>query len=114
MIAEKNVVYTREAFDIGTVKVGTGDKAVLLHVMNEYMAVDDKDGQRVATFPSVITTLSEEGHPLSVGELREGMKIFILHVPMNIIPLSASVLDATVYPSVEKRWALKLRNMFRE
>ncbi|ASV88095.1 hypothetical protein CES85_2801 (plasmid) [Ochrobactrum quorumnocens] len=108
VITEKNVVYTKEAFDIGTVKVGSGDKAVTLHVMNEYMAVDDKDGQRVATFPSVITTLSEDGHALSVGELRQGMKIFILHVPMNIIPLSASVLDAAVYPSVEKAMGIEI------
>lgn len=89
-------------------KVGAGDKAVLLHVMNEYMAVDDKDGGRVATFPSVITTLSEEGLPLSVGELREGMKIFILHVPMNIIPLSTSVLDPTVYPPVETAMGIEI------
>jgi len=107
-VAEKNVVYTSEAFDIGTVKVGAGDRAVTLHVMNEYMAVDDGDGRRVATFPSVITTLSQEGLPLSVGELREGMKVFILHVPMTIIPLSASVLDPTVYPPVEKAMGIEI------
>ncbi|MGM4912825.1 DUF917 domain-containing protein [Rhizobium sp. 768_B6_N1_8] len=115
-ITEKDVVYTKEAFDIGTITVGAGDKAVTLHVMNEYMAVDDADGRRVATFPAVITTLSEEGEPLSVGQLKGGMHVFILHVPKDIIPLSASVLDPTVYPSVEKamgieiaRYALEMR-----
>ncbi len=73
-----------------------------MHVMNEYMAVDDADGKRVATFPSVITTLSPEGEPLSVGQLKEGMYVFILHVPKEIIPLSASVLDPTVYPACRK------------
>ncbi|GLU28149.1 DUF917 family protein [Brucella sp. NBRC 12950] len=108
VIKQKKVVYTKEAFDIGTVTVGAGSDAVVLHVMNEYMAVDDNQGHRLATFPSVITTLSPEGHPLSVGELHEGMKIFILHVPMNTIPLSASVLDRTVYPPVEKAMGIEI------
>ncbi|MGO8141116.1 DUF917 domain-containing protein, partial [Rhizobium leguminosarum] len=53
----KDVVYTKEAFDIGTITVGAGEKSLTLHVMNEYMAVYDKDGERLATFPAVITTL---------------------------------------------------------
>lgn len=107
-ITKKDVVYTKEAFDIGTITVGAGDKAVTLHVMNEYMAVDDSSGTRVATFPAVITTLSEEGEPLSVGQLKGGMHVFILHVPKDIIPLSASVLDPTVYPSVEKAMGIEI------
>ena len=107
-ITKKDVVYTKEAFDIGTITVGSGDKAVTMHVMNEYMAVEDVGGKRLATFPSVITTLSPEGEPLSVGQLHEGMKVFILHVPMDIIPLSASVLDPTVYPSVEKAMGIEI------
>ncbi|MBB3388772.1 hypothetical protein FHT82_001495 [Rhizobium sp. BK275] len=107
-ITRKDVVYTKEAFDIGTITVGAGDKAVTLHVMNEYMAVDDAGGTRVATFPAVITTLSEEGEPLSVGQLKGGMHVFILHVPKDIIPLSASVLDPTVYPSVEKAMGIEI------
>ncbi|MBW9052013.1 DUF917 domain-containing protein [Rhizobium mesosinicum] len=107
-ITKKDVVYTKEAFDIGTITVGASDKAVTLHVMNEYMAVDDADGRRVATFPAVITTLSEEGEPLSVGQLKGGMHVFILHVPKDIIPLSASVLDPTVYPPVEKAMGIEI------
>jgi hypothetical protein len=45
---------------------------------------------------------------LSVGQLHEGMHVFILHVPMDIIPLSASVLDPTVYPSVEKAMGIEI------
>ncbi|WP_042117775.1 DUF917 domain-containing protein [Rhizobium etli] len=107
-ITRKDVVYTKEAFDIGTIAVGSRDKSVTLHVMNEYMAVDDADGGRLATFPAVITTLSPEGEPLSVGQLQEGMHVFILHVPMDIIPLSASVLDPTVYPVVEKAMGIEI------
>ncbi|TCU18118.1 DUF917 domain-containing protein [Rhizobium sullae] len=108
IITMKDVVYTKEAFDIGTIVVGSGAKAVTMHVMNEYMAIDDADGKRVATFPSVITTLSPEGEPLSVGQLKGGMQVFILHVPMEIIPLSASVLDPTVYPPVEEVMGIEI------
>jgi DUF917 family protein len=107
-ITRKEVVYTKEAFDIGTITVGSGGTSVTLHVMNEYMAVNDADGGRLATFPAVITTLSPEGEPLSVGQLKEGMRVFILHVPMDIIPLSASVLDPTVYPVVEKAMGIEI------
>lgn len=108
VITKKDVVYTKEAFDIGTVVIGSGSSARTLHVMNEYMAVDDADGTRLATFPSVITTLSEEAEPLSVGQLKEGMTIHVLHVPMDIIPLSASVLDPSVYPVCEKAMGIEI------
>lgn len=107
-ITKKNVVYTKEAFDIGTVTIGSGDKAAVLHVMNEYMAVENAGGARIATFPSVITTLSAEGEPLSVGQLHEGMQVHVLHVPKEIIPLSASVLDPSVYPAVEKAMGIEI------
>ena len=107
-ITRKSVVYTKEAFDIGTVVIGEGSAAKTLHVMNEYMAVDDVEGTRLATFPSVITTLSPEGEPLSVGQLHEGMHIHVLHVPKEVIPLSAGVLDPAVYPPVEKAMGIDL------
>ncbi|WGF87068.1 DUF917 family protein [Marinivivus vitaminiproducens] len=107
-ITAKSVVYTAEAFDIGTLTIGKGDRATVLHVMNEYMAVEDAGGTRLATFPDVITTLSDAGEPLSVGELEEGMQVHILHVPKTVIPLSASVLDPSVYPPVEKAMGIAI------
>ena len=104
-ITDKSVVYTKDAFDIGTVTLGSGET---LHVMNEYMAVDEADGARIATFPDVITTLSADGEPLSVGQLEVGMPIFVLQVSKSVIPLSSSVLDPTVYPYVEKAMGIEL------
>lgn len=104
-ITKKAVTYTSEAFDVGTVTLETG---AVLHIMNEYMAVDGRDGIRQATFPDVITTLSGDGEPLSVGQLEESMQIFVLHVPKSIIPLSSSVLDPSVYPHVEKTMGIEL------
>ncbi|MGA1833559.1 DUF917 domain-containing protein [Rhizobium wenxiniae] len=107
-ISAKSVVYTNEAFDVGTITVGRGDRAVTLHVMNEYMAVDDAGGNRLATFPDIISTLSPDGEPLSVGQLRVGMPVFLLHVPKTIIPLSSSVKDPSVYPIVEKALGISI------
>lgn len=107
-ITAKNVRYTSEAFDIGTVTVGSGDAALTLHVMNEYMGIDDAGGRRIASFPDVITTLSQDAEPLSVGQLEVGMRIHILHVPKTVIPLSASVLDPTVYPHCERLMGIEL------
>jgi len=107
-VTRKDLVYTKEAFDIGRFTVGEGDKAITIHTMNEYMAIDDAGGNRLATFPDVIATLDAAGTPLSAGQLREGMFIFILHVPKKVIPLSSSVLDPAVYPPVEKAMGIEL------
>lgn len=107
-VTKKDLVYTKEAFDIGRFVLGEGDKAVTIHTMNEYMAIDDAGGNRLATFPDVIATLDAAGQPLSAGQLREGMFVFVLHVPKKVIPLSSSVVDPAVYPPVEKAMGIEL------
>jgi DUF917 family protein len=76
--------------------------------MNEYMAVEDGDGARIATFPDIITTLDEDGRPISVGHIREGDKLSVLHISKNVIPLSSSVKDPSVYPIVEKALGISI------
>jgi uncharacterized protein len=105
-VVSKAVQYTGEAFDIGTIQVGTGRGACVLHVMNEYMAVTDLEGNRLASYPDVITTLDADGRPISVGEVREGRELLVLRIPKDRIPLSASVTDPSVYPVVEKALSL--------
>lgn len=107
-ITKKSVAYTKEAFDIGAIVVGSGAKALTLHVMNEYMAVDDAGGRRVATFPDVIATLRADGEPRSVGELSEGDEVVVFHVPKSALPLSSSVLDPSVYPPVERAMGIEI------
>lgn len=107
-VTRKAVRYTDAAFDIGTITVGEGAKALTLHVMNEYMAVDDVHGVRLATFPDIITTLDINGAPVSVGDIREGQHLLVLHVEKRHFALSSSVKDPSVYPMVEAALGIDL------
>ncbi|REK64072.1 MAG: DUF917 domain-containing protein [Cohnella sp.] len=108
-VLKKDVHYSG-AFDIGTITMddGTG-RALTLHVMNEYMAVDDADGKRLTTYPDVITTFdTATGLPISVGGVKEGMEIALFMIDKRYVPLSSSVKDPTVYPEVEKALGIPL------
>src|SRR6202035_5191096 len=107
-VARKAVQYTSEAFDIGTLHIGAGASELVLHVMNEYMAAEDAGGRRLASYPDVIATLDRDGVPASVGEIREGMELFVLRIPKDVIPLSSSVIDPSVYPACEKALGINL------
>lgn len=102
-VISKTLEYTQAtAFDVGRIVIGEGYGAHTLHVMNEYMAVENAGGARVATYPDVITTLQENGEPISAGRLQVGMTVHLLHVDKRYLPLSSSVSDPGVYPIVEK------------
>jgi uncharacterized protein len=107
-VARKAVRYTNEAFDIGTIRIGDGDRALVLHVMNEYLAVEDAGKNRLASYPDVIATLDPDGVPVSVGEINEGMELLVLRIAKDVIPLSSSVSDPSVYPVCEKALGINL------
>src|SRR6202048_2902297 len=79
-VARKAVQYTSDAFDIGTIRIGEGNNALVLHVMNEYLAVEDADNRRLASYPDVIATLDRDGVPVSVGEIKEGTELLVLRI----------------------------------
>jgi len=106
-VTSNGLAYTKEAFDCGRIDIATPSGTITAHVLNEYMALE-RDGERIASFPDVITTLSPAGVPVSAGRLATGMPVHILHVPKERIPLSASVLDPSVYPSVERALGIEL------
>lgn len=107
-VSARAVRYTEQAFDIGTITLQTARRPVVLHVMNEYMAVTGTDDERLATYPDVITTLDANGVPISSGRIREGMELLVLRVPKGRLPLSSSVRDASVYPVVEAALGLEI------
>ena len=107
-VSARAVRYTEQAFDIGTITLQTAKRPVVLHVMNEYMAVTGADGERLATYPDVITTLDAGGVPISSGRIREGMELLVLRVSKGRLPLSSSVHDPSVYPVVEAALGLDI------
>ena len=100
-VTRKKVVYTEAAFDIGTITIRCGARDLVLHVMNEYLAIEDGEEKRLATFPDVITTLGPDGRPVSVGHIKEGDELSVFHVAKTHLPLSSSVKDPSVYPVCE-------------
>jgi uncharacterized protein len=100
-VTQKAVSYTEAAFDIGTITIGCRQRDLVLHVMNEYMAVEDGKGARLATFPDVITTLDRDGRPMSIGDIRAGVELSVFHIAKAHLPLSSSVKDPSVYPVCE-------------
>jgi len=107
-VKERKVVYTKEAFDVGTITIVDGGKSCTLHLMNEYMAAVDESGARTASFPDVLTTLDTEGKPVPAGRVKEGQRLLVFHIPKKNIPLSSSVRDPSVYPVVEKALGIPL------
>lgn len=107
-VVRNTLRYTNEAFDIGVIEIGSGAGRRLIHVMNEHMAVEDAHGERIASYPDVITTLDANGKPVSAGQVREGMEILLFHIHKQHIPLSSSVRDPSVYPPVEQALGINL------
>lgn len=105
-IVTKKTVKYKGAYDIGQIYL---DDKSILHVMNEYMAVEN-DGKRLSTYPNVITTLSPNGKPLSAGDVKEGMEILVFSIDKKHIPLSSSTKDKSVYPEVEEALGIDLIN----
>ena len=106
-VKRKAVEYTSDAFDVGIVEIDA-DNGCVLHVMNEYMAVEDASKKRLASYPDVIATLNPDGAPVSVGEISEGMELLVLRIAKAVIPLSSSVTDPSVYGVCEKVLGINL------
>ncbi|MGZ4175651.1 MAG: DUF917 domain-containing protein [Solirubrobacteraceae bacterium] len=93
----RRVLRTENAFDIGTVEVAELE----LGFVNEYLTAEAA-GERLATFPDVLTTLSvQTGRIISIANLREGDEVAVLHVPKANVPLGDGVREPSVYPEVE-------------
>jgi uncharacterized protein len=85
------------AFDIGSLSVGD----VELGFVNEYLTAES-GGERLATFPDVLTTLSlADGRPVAIKDLADGDEIAVLHADKAKIPTGDGVRDPSVYPEVE-------------
>ena len=93
----RRTLRTENAFDIGTVEV----EDLELGFVNEYLTAES-GGERLATFPDVLATLSvQTGRIISIAHLKEGDEVAVLHVPKANVPLGDGVREPSVYPEVE-------------
>jgi uncharacterized protein len=91
-------LHTLGGFDHGAFGVG----GCVLRFLNEYMTVDC-DGERVATYPDVIATLSADtGRPVSIAEMRKDREVVVLAVDRSCLPLSSSTRDRFALEEAEQ------------
>ena len=81
---------TAGGYDIGLVRT-EGDQPCELTFWNEFMTLE-RNGQREATFPDLITMLSlDSGLPVSSAEIRQGDRVAVLVVPRDRLILGEGV-----------------------
>jgi hypothetical protein len=74
---------------------------VELGFVNEYLSAES-GGERLATFPDLLTTLSERtGRIVSIADVADGDEVAVLAVDKARIPLGDGVREPSVYPEVE-------------
>lgn len=106
VVAEGEVVHkqlvTEDGFDHGRVVVRSGGEDYALSFWNEYMTLQYK-GQRLGTFPDLLATVATDtGRPVSSAEIREGMRVLLLHVPARNLILGAGMRDPELFRVVEQ------------
>jgi DUF917 family protein len=85
-------------FDVGEVVIGD----YRMDFWNEYMTLECGT-ERLATFPDLIMTLSEEnGMPVTSAEVQEGQKLVILRVPRKRLILGAGMFHRELYLPAEE------------
>ena len=77
-------IEARGGFDVGfaTVKQGGGEWE--LGYVNEYMTLE-KDGERLATFPDLVTTFDGMGEPVTSAGLAKDQTVYVVNVPKEKI-----------------------------
>ncbi|MDR9432013.1 MAG: DUF917 family protein [Natronomonas sp.] len=95
---ESRSLETTGGFDVGTVTVDSHE----LTFWNEYITLE-REGERFATFPDLITTLDgETGRPVSTAELSEGQSVMILVAPASSLALGAGMRDPELFEPIEE------------
>lgn len=90
-------------YDVGEVIIKAEKNTFALCFFNEYMTLEDASGNRYATFPDLITTLdAETAIPVNTAEVRANMKLVIVTVSKDHIPLGSGVKDPDIIKQVEK------------
>jgi len=101
---EEKGLEVRGGFGVGRLIVareGLGGRCELTF-WNEYMTLE-RDGERVATFPDLIATLSlDTGLAVGTGRVRVGDRVAVLCAPKENLILGAGMRDPQLFQDVEE------------
>jgi hypothetical protein len=101
-------VDTRNSFDFARFEVVDEAGVLILHTMNEYMAVE-LNGKRISTFPDLIATLSlDTGLPVSVAQMKEGQRVAVLVNSKKDLPIGTGAKQPDAYHEVEEAMGIEL------
>lgn len=101
-IVESVDLKVKGGFDVGVANLKCRGKVYELTFINEFMTLE-VDGERVATFPDLITLINvEDGKPVLSGELKSGMKVHMLLVDRKKIPLGSGLKYREAYKPLEE------------
>lgn len=87
-------------FDVGFLTLRSNSETWELSFVNEYMTLE-KDGNRIATFPDLMTSFNVDGEPVTSATLQEGQTIYLLNVPKEKIPVGDGNKYADAYEPIE-------------
>ncbi len=100
-VVESVTLITERGFDHGAILLLTYNAANLeLTFWNEYMTLE-QNGQRLATFPDLISTIGMDGIPCSSAEVVKGQQLYVLTAPYERLILGSGVRDLTEYRRIE-------------
>lgn len=96
---QRVTLQTEGGFDVGQIDLQGGYE---LTFWNEYMTLE-REGQRLATFPDLIATLSAaEPHPLNSAEVREEQEVLVVRVPRHQLRLGAGMRRPELFYAAEQ------------
>jgi DUF917 family protein len=90
---------TEGGFDVGQVELENGFE---LAFWNEYMTLELR-GQRLATFPDLITTLSAtQPVPVSSAEIQKGQRVLVIAAPRHNLKLGGGMRQPELFYPAER------------
>lgn len=99
---ESSALDVAGGYDVGRAVVAGSRGRHEVTFWNEYMTLET-DGERVATFPDLIATLSaHDGTPVASAEIAQGMRVALLVVPRARLILGAGMRDPALFEDVER------------
>jgi DUF917 family protein len=96
----KKTIEAKGGFDLGFMTIESGSESWELSYVNEYMTLE-KDSERLATFPDLMTTFNEKGEPVTSAALKERQMIYLVSVPKEKIQVGHGNRYPEIYEPIE-------------